>query len=157
VARESGLLLSDEEILLLRELVAEGVPFMLVGAGAALIQGADVATQDIDIWFRSTSHPGIEKAAKAAGATFAWRANPPSFLGEGFDDVDVVVFCDGLRSFDEEYVEAIEIPLDDVIVKILPLERIIASKRAANRVKDRAAIPALEAALAAEMATRPKR
>jgi hypothetical protein len=33
-------------------------------------------------------------------------------------------------------------------LRVLPLERIIESKRAANRPKDRAALPALEAALA---------
>jgi len=154
MARDSGLLLSDEELRLLEELVAEGVPFIIVGVGAALMQGADVATQDVDVWFKSTSHPGIARAAKAAGATFAWRGDPPMFLGEGFDDVDVVTFCHGLRSFDEEYAEALDVPLGDLVVKVLPLERIIASKTAAGRVKDRAAIPALEATLIAERATR---
>jgi len=36
-----------------------------------------------------------------------------------------------------------------VVVKVLPIERVLASKRAANRPKDRAVIPALEAAIAA--------
>jgi hypothetical protein len=34
-------------------------------------------------------------------------------------------------------------------VKVLPLERVIVSKRAAKRLKDTAVLPALEAALAA--------
>jgi hypothetical protein len=37
--------------------------------------------------------------------------------------------------------------IEDVDVKVLPLPRIIASKRAANRPKDQAVLPALEAAL----------
>ena len=37
-------------------------------------------------------------------------------------------------------------------LKVLPLERVVVSKRAANRLKDRAQIPMLEAALAARRA-----
>jgi len=39
--------------------------------------------------------------------------------------------------------------LKGVTVRLLPLDRIIASKRAANRPKDQVVIPALEEALAA--------
>ncbi|HEY2410264.1 MAG TPA: hypothetical protein VGI10_29870 [Polyangiaceae bacterium] len=41
------------------------------------------------------------------------------------------------------------IAVDDVELSVLPLERIICSKRAAGRAKDLAVLPALEAALAA--------
>ena len=40
--------------------------------------------------------------------------------------------------------------VDGVVLRVLPLERIIASKRATGRPKDLAAMPALEAALAAK-------
>jgi hypothetical protein len=40
-------------------------------------------------------------------------------------------------------------PIDGIPVKVLPLERVIASKRSTNRPKDLAALPALEAALRA--------
>ncbi|MEO0325291.1 MAG: hypothetical protein AAF447_20205 [Myxococcota bacterium] len=40
----------------------------------------------------------------------------------------------------------------DVPLRVLPLERIIASKQAADRPKDRAALPQLRAALAATRA-----
>jgi hypothetical protein len=36
-----------------------------------------------------------------------------------------------------------------LVVKVLPIDRVLASKRAADRPKDRAVIPALEAAIAA--------
>ena len=55
----------------------------------------------------------------------------------------------GLRSFDEEYAAARTYEVDGVSVRVLPLARVIASKRATNRPKDAAQIPALEAALAA--------
>lgn len=53
----------------------------------------------------------------------------------------------GLGSFDREKAHAIRIRLGDVEVPVLSLERIIASKRATNRPKDRAILPALEDAL----------
>lgn len=141
---------SEQEIELLRELTNAGVPFMLVGLGAAVVQGADAVTKDLDLWFRSTADPGLAEAARKVGAAFIWRNNPPLFSGPGLDDIDVVIKCDGLRDFDAEYATAITIALvPDLVIKVLPIERVLASKRAANRPKDRAVIPALEAAVAA--------
>jgi len=150
VPDSDGLPVSEQEIELLRELTDAGVPFMLVGLGAAVLQGADAVTKDLDLWFRSTAHPGVEEAARKVGAVFAWRNNPPLFSGPGLDDIDVVLKCDGLRDFDSEYRAAIELALvPGLIVKVLPIDRVLASKRAADRPKDRAVIPALEAAIAA--------
>lgn len=145
---------SDQEIALLRELVNQGVPFMVVGLSAAVILGADAVTKDIDLWFKTTSHPGLAKAAKNVGGTFIRRSDPPLFSGVGLDSIDVVYRCDGLDSFDIEFARGIDVNLaPDLVVKVLPIERVLASKRAANRPKDRAVIPALEAALAAIAAT----
>ena len=142
--------LAEEELALLLELTKAGVPFMLVGVGAAVVQGADVVTQDLYLWFQSISHPGLAQAAQNVGGTFAWRNNPPLFTGPGLDGIDIVLRCDGLLAFDEEYANALDVPLGpDLVVKVLPIERVLASKRAANRRKDRAVIPALEAAVAA--------
>jgi hypothetical protein len=66
-------------------------------------------------------------------------------LGDRFD---VVVTMSGLDDFDLEYARAKVLDVDGIPVHVLPLERIIHSKRTANRPKDRAALPALEAALA---------
>jgi hypothetical protein len=150
VADTKGLSLSDEEAALIAELARLDVPFMIVGMGAAVLQGADTVTQDIDLWFRSTSHPGVSEAARKVGGVFAWRNNPPAFLGRGLDGVDVVFNPHGLSSFDDEYEGALDVPfVEGMIVKVLPIDRVIASKRAADRQKDRNVIPALEAALAA--------
>lgn len=141
---------SEQEIQLLRELTNANVPFMLVGLGAAVVQGADAVTKDLDLWFQSISHPRLAEAAQRVGAAFIWRNNPPLFSGPGLDDIDVVIKCDGLRDFDSEYSGAVDVSLiPGLIVKVLPIERVLASKRAADRPKDRAVIPALEAAIAA--------
>jgi hypothetical protein len=51
----------------------------------------------------------------------------------------------GLGSFASEYPSTVPIEIDGLTVQILSLERVIASKREANRAKDQAALPALEA------------
>ncbi|HEX3851905.1 MAG TPA: hypothetical protein VHW01_13120 [Polyangiaceae bacterium] len=105
------------------------VPYLVVGLSAAVLQGADTATLDIDIWFKDRTDPRIADE-----------------LG---DRLDVVLTASGLESFEFEYQGARQIEVDEIVLPVLPLERIICSKRAAGRVKDLAVLPALEAALAA--------
>jgi hypothetical protein len=145
--------LSDAELLFLRELVRTGTRFLVVGVGAAVLQGADAVTQDLDLWFRSLGDPAIAEAARVAGGAFAASTNPPTLAGEGLDRIDVVTHCDGLKSFDIEYAKAVDLRIADFSIKILPLERIIASKRAAGRPKDKAVLESLRAAVIARRAT----
>jgi len=141
---------SERELDLLRELTKAEVPFMIVGVSAAVLMGADTVTKDIDLWFQSTSHPGLAEAARKVGAVFVWRNNPQLFSGPGLDNIDVVSRCDGLLDFDSEYANAVEVTLaPGLAVRVLPIERVLVSKKAANRPKDRAVIPSLEAAIAA--------
>jgi len=63
--------------------------------------------------------------------------------------LDVVTQLDGLGKFAQELENTIELEVDGIPVRVLKLERILESKRAAGRNKDLAAIPALEEALAA--------
>ena len=65
-----GSVLTDVERTFLEELVASGTSFMIVGMSAADLQGANIGTQDIDLWFRSTSDGGLDRAARAAGSMF---------------------------------------------------------------------------------------
>lgn len=140
---------TDAEIRFLEELARRKVRFMVVGMSAAVIQGADLGTDDIDLWFGSLSAPGLDEAARAAGGMIAWRASPPMITGKGLDHIDIVTRCDGLRGFDAEYASALDAEAFGVELKVLPLRRVIASKKAANRLKDMAVLPALKAALAA--------
>jgi hypothetical protein len=152
VRDSESLPISEQELGLLLELTRAQVPFMIVGLSAAVIQGADTVTKDIDLWFRSTSHPGLAEAARKVGGVFVWRNDPPLFSGPGLDSIDVVWECDGLLDFDSEYAGAIDVALTpNLVVKVLPIERVLASKKAADRPKDRAVIPALEASIAAIM------
>ena len=148
--------LTDAELAFLRELVRRKTRFLLVGLAAAVLQGADAVTQDLDLWFRSLGDPAIAEAARAAGGVFAARTSPPMIAGEGLDRIDVVTRCQGLKSFDAEYAKAVDLSVLDFSIKILPLERVIASKSAAGRPKDKAVLEALRAALVARRAA-PKR
>ena len=145
--------LTEAESALLRELTDRGVRFLIVGASAAVIQGANTATQDIDLWFEDTTDPRIKAAVDAVGGIWvpgSFGAMPPTIGGEPLGDrFDVVVHVHGLEPFDVEFAHAPSMEISGVAVRILPLERIIASKRATNRPRDRAQLPALEEALAA--------
>jgi predicted nucleotidyltransferase len=143
--------LSPTERAFLRALQSQGVPFMMVGIAAARLQGAPVVTEDIDLWFAEDTQTGIAAAAEEAGVVYipgGIAMNPPTFGGRDVR-VDQVLTMSGLASFDEELANTIVREVNGIRLRILNLERIIASKRAANRDKDRAVLPALEAALVA--------
>jgi hypothetical protein len=67
--------------------------------------------------------------------------------GPGSDPFDVVIRMDGLGEFAEEWKHALEIKVGRLRLKVLPLQRILASKQAARRPKDLLVIPVLENAL----------
>lgn len=136
--------LSAEEVNLLRSLLDEGVNFMVVGMGAAVLQSAPGVTQDLDLWFAPGQSDRLASACRKVGATYYWRTNPPAIGGPGFDQIDVVWHCHGLKSFAEEYEGAISVEIaPGLVVKVLPIERIIASKKATGRLKDKAVLPML--------------
>lgn len=123
--------LSEGERKFLQALNELGVRYLLVGMSAALLQRARGSTEDLDLWFEQLTDTHIGEAARRAG-------------GERWD---VVTHMDGLPDFSAEYTLAKTYEIDGVLVKVLPLERILASKRAANRPKDQAAIYQIESTL----------
>ncbi len=149
-----ALALEPSERAFLEALQRFGVRYLVIGMSAALLQGARGVTEDVDLWFERLDDPGISEAARAANGfwisgTFGMR--PPSLGGLGLEDrFDVVLTANGLSDFATEYDGARSILMDGLELRVLPLARILASKRAANRPKDLAQIPALEAALAVE-------
>jgi len=143
---------TDGERTVLDGLARRGVRFMLVGLSAAVLQGANTATRDIDIWFEDISDERIGEAVKEANGIWvsgSFGMRPPQIGGDAVGDrLDVVVHMHGLGTFQEEVTNSTIVHVDGVDLRVLKLERIIASKRAAGRSKDLAAIPALEEALA---------
>jgi hypothetical protein len=136
---------------LFEALNTRGVRYLLVGMGAALLEGAPVATQDLDVWFERADDKRIPQAARDAGGFWiaGFGLQPPAFGGAGLERVDVVLTMHGLDAFADEYERAVLRTIEGVTLRALSLERIIATKRATRRVKDLAQLPALEATLLA--------
>ncbi len=143
--------LTPAERRLFHALSERGVRFLVIGMGAALIEGAPLATQDIDIWFAGVDDARIVEAAREAGGFWisGFGVQPPAFGGDGLSRIDVVLTAHGLEAFDLEYERALERTVDGTSLRVLPLERVIASKRSTGRLKDTAQLPALEATLLA--------
>ncbi len=143
--------LTPAERALFAALRSRGVKFLVIGMSAAVLEGAPVATQDIDLWFESLDTDQITLAAQDAGGFWisGFGMQPPAFGGDGLSRVDVVLTAHGLGSFADEYAGGVEREIEGVVVRILPLDRVIASKRSTARPKDAAGLPALEATLRA--------
>jgi hypothetical protein len=149
----ADLALTEAERAFLASLEELGVRYLVVGLSAAVIQGADTTTADIDLWFEDRADPRIHEAARRAGGVFvpgSFGMMPPTIGGDALGDrFDVVLTLSGLEEFSREASRALRFDVDGISLPVLPLERVIHSKRAAGRRKDLAVLPALEAALAA--------
>ena len=147
-------LFSDKELAFLAALVEGEVSFLVVGLAAAALQGAPAVTQDVDLWFRDLADPRLAAALQRIGASYIppTHSTPPLLAGAGTDLFDIVVHMHGLESFEQEVRRATLVQVGGVNLPVLPLERIIASKRATGRPKDLSILPALEDALRARAA-----
>jgi hypothetical protein len=137
---------TDEEQAFLHALVEESVPFLVVGLAGAALQGAPAVTQDVDLWFADITDVRFQRVLRRLGITYVppTEQNPPLLVGAGSELFDIVTHMHGLDSFEIEAQHSLRIRIGDVEVPVLPLERIIRSKRATNRPRDRAILPALE-------------
>jgi hypothetical protein len=97
--------LTPAERALFAALRARGIKFMIIGLGAAVLEGAPVATQDIDLWFESLDTDQISLAAQDAGGFWisGFGMQPPAFGGDGLSRIDVVLTAHGLGTFTDEY------------------------------------------------------
>lgn len=147
----AALTLTESERRFLRALLRRKVRFIVVGLSAAALQGAPVVTQDVDLWFEDLHDPRLTKALREVGAAYVPPSilNPPMFAGAGTELFDIVLRMDGLKKFGDELRHCIEVRLGAYRLKVLSLERILTSKKAANRSKDQLAIPVLEDSLRA--------
>ena len=110
-----------------------------------------MVTQHVDLWFEDLSDPRIREALREVDAAYVAPSvlNPPMFAGGGIELFDIVPNLHGLGAFSEEWRNCVDVSLGRHKLKVLRVDRILASKRAANRAKDRLVIPVLEDSLAA--------
>lgn len=152
---------------ILAELKRHEVDFVVIGAYAAVTQGWPEPTGDIDI----TPDRDVRNLQRLAAALQAmdarvltddgeidesWpiddqhlRLRETTFLTTRFGDVDVVINPAGAAGYADlaRSSESFLIRLGGADVRVAKLERIIESKRASDRPKDRDALPRLEALL----------
>ena len=147
-------ILKPLELKMLSKLNEYNVSFMLVGMTAAILQGAYTITEDIDIWVKDLNSQDFIDAIKESGGFYIPAGvagmNPPMIGPGSLSSIDLVTHLHGLGSFDEEIKNTLDYKLENITVKVLNIERIIKSKEAANREKDRVVLPALKALIAAK-------
>ena len=130
----------------LKALRQEGIERILIGAMAAIEQGAPLMTVDYDFCVRLPEGRYVRLLAIVQRLGGTIRAQTLYELSDG-TQVNAVFRPSGLRSFRAEWKECRVANLENVPVRVLPLERVIASKRAASRDKDLAVLPILERTL----------
>jgi hypothetical protein len=130
----------------LKALHEQEIKFMLIGAMAAIEQGAPLMTVDYDFWVKLPERQYVRLLSIIQRLGGTVRAQTLYELSDG-TQVNAVFQPNGLRSFDTEWKGTREGKLEGVSIRILPLARVIASKRAANRDKDVAVMPILERTL----------
>ena len=124
---------------------------VLIGNAAAAIHGAPVTTLDFDFMFRDTP-AGLRKLkamAKSLDAMILRPYYPVSKLYRVVDDAaglqaDFMPVIHGVRSFEGLRSRAVERVIDGQTLLVASLDDIIASKKAAGRVRDLAVLPVLE-------------
>lgn len=135
----------------LREAFARnGVRYLFIGKSAAILLGFPDTTQDADIFVERSPENGRALAAALREIGFELSAGQAADLERGKDfvqlkngpfDVDVIFAPDGIERFEDAWHRR-------VVVEGFPvchLDDVIASKQAANRVKDRETLPRLRA------------
>ena len=109
---------------------------------AAIEQGAPLMTVDYDFWVNLPERQYVRILAIIKEQKGTILARTLYELTDG-TQVNAVFAPDGLRSFAVEFRRCRVGRLDGQRIRILPLSRVIASKRAAGREKDQIALPVL--------------
>lgn len=135
-----------------------GVQFIVVGAVAAVAAGAPILTQDVDLLIdgEETNLERILAVCAELGATYkdpAGRLLVPDMgtlrsfrlhlLRTRLGEVDLLREIGDGWTYRDMLARSGEVDLGPARVRVLDLEAVIASKRFANREKDRAVLPVL--------------
>ena len=113
---------------------------------AAILQGVPATTLDTDIWLELPERQYVKALdiAKKLGAEILART-----VVALADDtlVNFLYRIDGIKPFADEYEGAVALDWDGRQIRVLPLQRIIASKKHLKRPKDIAHLPLLNQTL----------
>ncbi len=145
--------------------LAEGhCEFVIVGGLSAVLQGAPIVTQDLDVCYRRTPE-NLARVAEALRPFGLRLRNLPEGLPNIFDqhslelgsnftlqlqdgeEFDLLGVMSAIGGYEAIIGRAVEMDVAGHLVKVLSLEDLIRTKRAAGRPKDLAVLPTLEATL----------
>jgi len=143
-------------------LMAEGVEFVLVGALAAVAQGAPLTTHDVDIVHARTSE-NLDRLMAALGRLNArYRGRPGdaplppdrnalattghSLFMTDLGPLDCLGAIEGGRTYDDLLALSVEVDMDGRL-HVLGLDTILELKRQSSDGKDRLQVPLLEETL----------
>lgn len=125
-----------------------GLEAVVVGSVAALLQGAPITTEDMDILVRDT--PRNREKLRSVEERLGHRAvqltplsrtlripTPRAHVDVLFDELSGHLRFESLRA------RGLRVPLGKVVAVVASLEDVIASKEAAGRPKDLAQLPIL--------------
>jgi hypothetical protein len=144
-------------------LVEAKVDFIVVGGISAVLQGAPIVTQDLDVCYRRSPENLVRLARALAPLRPRLRGLPEGIpnlfderslqMGTNFtleienENLDLLAEMSGLGGYDQVVNQADLMELAGQPVKVLALRDLIHTKRAAGRPKDLAVLPVLEATL----------
>jgi len=116
---------------------------------AAVYQGVMINTLDTDIWMDlpSRQYMRLWNIIRSQGGT---AMSPTLYVLADGKVVNFLFAVTGLKSFAAEYRHALSVKMENLRVKILPLARILKSKKTVLRDKDLAHIPHIERVLKAQ-------
>jgi hypothetical protein len=116
---------------------------------AAVYQGVMLNTMDTDIWVDLPTRQYVRLWDIIRSQGGSALSQTLYVLGDG-KVVNFLFEVTGLRAFAAEYRNALTMKLAGIPVKVLPLARILKSKKAIMREKDLAHIPHIERVLRAK-------
>lgn len=141
---------------LLEALEAEKIRYVMIGMSAAVAQGVMASTLDVDLWIDlpPRQYMRVLNIARKVGATVA--ANTVVYLEDG-RPVNFVYEVTGLARFATETKHVPRVSIRDHSTPVLPLEKIVQSKRAIGRDKDKLHIAQIQEFLRCQRALKRKR
>ena len=127
----------------------QGVRYLFIGKSGAILLGYPDTTQDADLYVERNRENGLALVRALRELNFELSDSQAAEIVRGKDfvqlkngpfDLDLVFAPDGIERFQE----AFERRVDVHGFPVCSLDDIIASKEAANRVKDRESLPRLK-------------
>lgn len=145
---------------LLKLLDEAGVEYVVIGGIAAILHGSNLVTTDLDVCSPMTPENVARIIHALRDVNMRQRMNPnrppfPDWITKTppryiyaettLGWIDFLGEVAGVGSYDEVKRQIIEVEVNGQFRKVLTIEALIAAKQAANRPKDKSAIPILEA------------